>query len=183
MSNTTHVTVSALLCVLIEAHQREVKSNLIKDVHSVSDSNLDCEKVCVNYINGDTIEFIVDDEDASVCAILTLKQRETNPDKLINGKLVYRIPKWTTEFKAYQISAYFARLMYIIKDVQAMYETGKFTALCTNSKSAIRHSLLHYVKEFIWSIKLILSNLPKTIANLVVNHFVSILRSLYGKHL
>lgn len=149
MSDTTHVTGNALLCLLLETHLREVKSNLIKDVHPVSDSNLDCEKVCVNYINGDVIEFVVNDEDASVCATLTLKQRETSPDKLIKGKLVYHIPKWTTEFRAYQISAYFARLMYIIKDVQAMYETGKFTAICTRSKGAIWYSFLHYVKEFI----------------------------------
>ena len=153
MCNTTYVTGSALLYTLMEAHK--VKSDLIKDVH------LDYEKVCVNYTNGDIIEFIVDDENNSVSVILTSKQQETNPDKFNKGKLVYRIPKWTAEFGTSQICGYLARMMYIIVDVQAMYKTGKFTALCTNSESAVWYSLLHRVKEFIWLVKSILLNLLK----------------------
>lgn len=153
MCNTTYVTGSALLHTLMEAHK--VKSDLIKDVH------LDYEKVCVNYTNGDIIEFIVDDENNSVSVILTPKQQETNPDKFNKGKLIYRIPKWTAEFGTSQICGYLARMMYIIVDVQAMYKTGKFTALCTNSESAVWYSLLHRVKEFIWLVKSILLNLLK----------------------
>ena len=155
MCNTTCVTGNALLYALMESYQHKVKSDLIKDVHPVSESNLDCEKVCVNYTNDDIIEFMVDDENNSVSVILTLRQQETK------GKLVYRIPKLTAESGASTYLRYLARMMYIIVDVQAMYKTGKFTALCTNSGSAMWYSLLHRVKEFMWLIKSFLLNLLK----------------------
>lgn len=155
MCNTTCVTGNALLYALMEAYRNKDKSDLIRDAQHVPESDLVREKVCVNYINGDVIEFMVDDENNSVSAILTLKQQETK------GKLVYRIPKWTAKFGASQISAYLARMMYIIVDAQAMYKTGKFTALCINSESAVWYSLLHRVKEFIWLVKSILLNLLK----------------------
>lgn len=123
MSNKTCVTVNSLLWLLMEAHQRRVKSDLIKDVHPVSDSNLNIEKVCVNYTNGDTIEFIVDDEDNSMSATLTMKEEETNPAKPIKGRLTYKINKWPDEVEASQTSAYLAKLMYVINDVQDWYET------------------------------------------------------------
>ena len=135
MCNTVYTTGNALLWVLMEVHQRRVKSALIKDVYPVSDSNLNIEKVCINYTNGDTIEFIVDDEDMLMHAILTLKQKEISPDKPISnikGKLTYPINKWPDEPNGSQISAYLAKMMYVIKDVQAIYETGEFTALCTD---------------------------------------------------
>lgn len=155
MCNTTCVTGNALLYALMESYQHKVKSDLIKDVHLVSEYNLDCEKVCVNYTNDDIIEFMVDDENNSVSVILTLRQQETK------GKLVYRIPKLTAESGASAYLRYLARMMYIIVDVQAMYKTGKFTALCTNSGSAMWYSLLHRVKEFMWLIKSFLLNLLK----------------------
>jgi len=155
MCNTIRVTGNALLYTLMEAYQHKDKSDLIRDVHLVPESDLVREKVCVNYTNGDVIEFMVDDDNNSVSVILTPKQQETK------GKLVYRISKWTEEFGVSQISAYLARMMYVVVDVQAMYKTGKFTALCTNSKSAMWYSLLHRVKEFMWLIKSFLLNLLK----------------------
>lgn len=159
MCDTTCVTGNALLYTLMEAHK--VKSDLIKDVHLVPESDLNDEKICVDYTNGDIIEFMVDDENNSVTVILTPEQQKTNFDKFITGKLVYRIPKWKAEFGVSQISAYLARMMYVVVDVQAMYKTGKFTALCTGSASAMWYSLLHRVKEFMWLIKSFLLNLLK----------------------
>ena len=134
MSDTAYITGNSFLWILLEARQNKVKSNLIKDIRPVSDSNLNCEKVCVNYINGDTIEFTVDDENNSACATLIMNQKETNSDKPIKGKVIYSINKWSDESGISKISAYFARLMYVINDVQDMYETGRFTTyarICT----------------------------------------------------
>lgn len=139
MSNKEDAKANELLWIIMQIHMDKVKSSLIKGAHAVmSDSNLVCEKVCIDCTNGDIIELAVNDEDRSVYATLILKQKETNPDKLIKGKLIYAIRKWSDEFESSQIAAYLANLMYAIKDVYAMYETGTFTALCMySSKSAV----------------------------------------------
>lgn len=133
MSNEANAKGNALLWILMQIHQDKVKSNLIKGAHPVSDSNLDCEKVCIDCTNGDTIELTVSDADESVYATLTLKQEGTDSGKPIKGKLVYSIHKWPAECEVSQLSAYIAKLVYVIKDVQAMYENGIFATLCTYS--------------------------------------------------
>ena len=136
MSNEATAKGNALLWMLMQIHQDKVKSNLIKGAHPVSDFNLDCEKVCIDCTNGDTIELTVNDADESVYATLTLKQDETNPDKIIKGKMIYSIHKWPAECEVSQLSAYIAKLMYVIKDVQAIYENGMFATLCTYSSGS-----------------------------------------------
>jgi hypothetical protein len=136
MANKADAKGNALLWIVVQVHLDKVKSNLIKGAHPVADSNLDYEKVCIDCTNGDTIELSVNDADESVYATLTLKQKETNPDKLIKGKLIYTIRKWSDEFEPSQIAAYLANLMYVITDVYAMYETGTFTALCMYSSES-----------------------------------------------
>ena len=136
MSNGATAKGNALLWMLMQIHQDKVKSNLIKGAHPMSDSNLDCEKVCIDCTNGDTIELTVNDADESVYATLTLKQEGTDSGKPIKGKLVYSIHKWPAEFEVSQLSAYIAKLMYVIKDVQAMYENGTFATLCTYSSGS-----------------------------------------------
>jgi hypothetical protein len=130
MSNKTYITGNALLWMLIQIYLGRGKSSLIKDIYPVSNSSHIEEKVCIKYINGDIIEFTVNDEDASVCATLILQQRETNSNRLIKGKLIDLIPKWTDEFGESQISAsYLAKLTYFIKRVQADYESGNFARI------------------------------------------------------
>ena len=136
MPNEATAKGNALLWMLMQIHQDKVKSNLIKGAHPVSDSNLDCEKVCIDCTNGDIIELTVNDADESVYATLTLKQEGTDSGKPIKGKLVYSIHKWPNEFEVSQLSAYIAKLMYVIKDVQAMYENGTFVALCMCSSGS-----------------------------------------------
>ena len=119
MSNTAYVTGSAFLGLLLEAHQNKVKSNLIKDIRPVSELNPNCEKICVNYINGDIIEFAVNDENNSACVTLILNQKETNSDKPIKGRVIYWINKWPDESEISKIAAYLAKLMYAINSVYA----------------------------------------------------------------
>lgn len=136
MANKADAKGNTLLWMLMQIHLDKVKSNIIKGAHPVADSDLNYEKVCIDCTNGDTIELSVNDADESVYATLTLKQKKTNLDKLIKGKLVYAIRKWSDEFEASQITAYLANLMYVIQDVYAMYETGTFTALCMHSSES-----------------------------------------------
>lgn len=137
MTNKADTKGNALLWMLVQIHMDKITSNLIKGARPVLvDSNLNCEKVCIDCTNGDTIELNVNDADESVYATLILKQKETNPDKLIKGKLIYAIRKWSDEFESSQVAAYLANLMYAIKDVYAMYETGIFTALCMHSSES-----------------------------------------------
>lgn len=116
MTNKAHITGNALLWMLVQIYLDQVNPIIVKGAHPISDSNLNYEKVCINYTNGDTFEFIVNDKDNSACVRFVLKQTKTK------GKLVYRIPKWPDEFESSQLSAYIAKLMYIIKDVYAVYK-------------------------------------------------------------
>lgn len=153
MSNTIYTTGNALLWILMQVYLNKDKSNLIKDVHPVSDSNLNCEKVCINYINGDTIEFIVNDEKMLMHAILMLKQKEISPDKPISsikGELTYPINKWPDEPNGSSIAAYLAKMFHVIKDVLARYETGEFTALCKNIITPIDGENTDWVKFTNW---------------------------------
>ena len=101
----------------------QVNPSIVEGTHpSVSDLDLNCEKVCVDYTNGDTFEYVVDDKDNSVCVRFVLKQTKTNTRKIIKGKHVYRLPKWPDGFESSQLSAYIAKMMYIIKDVYATYK-------------------------------------------------------------
>ena len=133
MSNEANAKGNALLWMVVQIHLDNAKSSLIKSAHAVSDSNLDCEKVCIDCTNGDIIELTVNDADESVYATLTLKQEGTNSGKPTKGKLIYSIHKWPAKLDVSQLSAYIAKLMYVIKDVQAMYENGTFATLCTYS--------------------------------------------------
>ena len=117
MTNKAHITGNALLWMLLQIYLDQDNPVIVKGAHpSVSDLDLNCEKVCVKYTNGDTFEFIVDDKDNSVCVRFVLEQVKTK------GKRVYRLPKWPNEFESSQLSAYIAKLMYIIKDVYAAYK-------------------------------------------------------------
>lgn len=122
---------NTLLWMLMQIHLDQFNPSIVKGAHPVSDSNLNCEKVCMDCTNGDTIEFSVNDENASVCVTLILKQTETNTDKTIKGELFYSVHKWSDEFESSQLSAYIAKLAYIIKDVYAMYKNCTFMTQCT----------------------------------------------------
>ena len=57
MSNKEDAKVNELLWIIMQIHTDKVKSSLIKGAHAVmSDSNLVCEKVCIDCTNGDIIE-------------------------------------------------------------------------------------------------------------------------------
>lgn len=73
MSNEADTKGDALLWLLMQIYQNEVKSNPIKGTYTVPDSNLDCENTCIDCTNDDTIEFTVSSADESVCTTLTLK--------------------------------------------------------------------------------------------------------------
>ena len=122
---------NALLWILMQIHSDKVNPIIIKGVHTVADSNLSIEKVCMDCTNGDTIEFSVNDSDASVCVALISKQVETNSDKPIRGELFYSINKWPDDFESSKLSAYIAKLVYIIKDVYAMYKNCTLITKCT----------------------------------------------------
>lgn len=147
MANEADAKSNALLWMLMQIHMDKAKSNLIKGAHSVSDSNLDCEKVCIDCTNGDVIELVVNNAEESVYATLTLKQDKANPDKIIKGKMIYSIHKWSNDFEVSQLSAYIAKLMYVIKDVQAMYENGTFVALCMCSSGSTDKPNLDWCKD------------------------------------
>ena len=129
------VTCTALLWMLVQIHMDKVESKLIKGAHTVADSNLDIEKVCIDCANGDIIELTVSDEDRSVYVTLIMKQKEADPNVLIKGKMVYPINKWTNTLDGPTISAYLAKLIYVIKDVVAKYEDGTLVAMCSLSNS------------------------------------------------
>ena len=137
MSNEANAKGNALLWMVVQIHLDNAKSSLIKSAHAVSGSDLNCEKVCIDCTNGDTIELTVNDADESVYATLTLKQEGTDSGKPTKDKLIYSIHKWPAEFEVSQLSAYIAKLVYVIKDVQAMYENGTFATLCTYSSGSI----------------------------------------------
>lgn len=123
MKNKAHITGNALLWMLVQIYLDQVNPIIVKGAHpSVSDLDLNCEKVCVNYTNGDAFEYVVDDKDNKVCVRFVLKQWKTNTRKIIKGKHIYRLPKWPDEFESSQLTAYIAKLMYIIKDVYATYK-------------------------------------------------------------
>ena len=73
MSNEADAKGDALLWLLMQIYQNEVKSNPIKGARTVPDSNLDCENTCIDCNNDDTIEFTVSNADESVYTTLTLK--------------------------------------------------------------------------------------------------------------
>ena len=122
---------NALLWILMQIHSDKVNPIIIKGVHTVADSNLSIEKVCMDCTNGDTIEFNVNDEDRSVCVAFIPKKTETNTDKIVKGVLFYSINKWPDEFESSQLSAYMTKLMYIIRDVYAMYKNCTLVTKCT----------------------------------------------------
>ena len=77
MSNKEDAKANELLWIIMQIHTDKVKSSLIKGAHAVmSDSNLICEKVCIDCTNGDIIELAVNDEDRSVYVTLIMKQKE-----------------------------------------------------------------------------------------------------------
>lgn len=118
MKNKAHITGNALLWMVLQLYMDQFNPIIVKGAYpSVSEFDLYCEKVCVNYTNGDTFEYVVDDENNKVYVRFTLKQVKTK------GKRVYRLrPKWSDEFTSSQLSAYMAKLMYIVKDVYATYK-------------------------------------------------------------
>ena len=136
MSNKADAKANELLWIIMQIHMDKVKSSLIKGAHAViSDSNLICEKVCIDCTNGDIIELTVNNEDRSVYVTLIMKQKEADPNVLIKGKMVYPINKWTNTLDGPTISAYLAKLIYVIKDVVAKYKDGTLVAMCSLSNS------------------------------------------------
>lgn len=125
-----------LLYWLFQIYLANSKSDKIKGVHPRCDSNLNCEKVCVDCTNGDVIELVVNDEDNSVYATFIMKQKETDANKLIKGRMIYSINKWPTELKSAQFSSYIAKLISVVKDVQATYEDGSIVLLCAFSSGS-----------------------------------------------
>ena len=118
MNNKTHITGNTLLWMVLQLYMDQFNPIIVKGAYpSVSEFDLYCEKVCVDYTNGDTFEYVVDDENNKVYVRFTLEQVK------IKGKRVYRLrPKWSDEFTSPQLSDYIAKLMYIIKDVYATYK-------------------------------------------------------------
>ena len=117
MNNKTHMTGNTLLWMVLQLYMDQFNPVIVKGAYpSVSEFDLYCEKVCVNYTNGDTFEYVVDDENNKVYVRFTLEQVKTK------GKLVYHIPKWSDEFTSSQLSDYMAKLMHIIKNAYATYK-------------------------------------------------------------
>lgn len=117
MKNKAHITGNALLWMLVQIYLDQVNPVIVKGAHpSISDLDLNCEKVCVKYTNDDTFEYVVNDENNKVYVRFVLEQVKTK------GKLVYHIPKWPDGFESSQLSDYIAKLMHIIKDVYATYK-------------------------------------------------------------
>ena len=131
MSSKASAKANTLIWMLMQIQLDQFNPSIVKGAHPVSNSNLNCEKVCMDCTNGDTIEFSVNDEDKTVCVSLILKKTETDTDKVVKGVLFYSIDKWSDEFESSQLSAYIAKLMYIIKDVYAMYKNCTFVTKCT----------------------------------------------------
>ena len=129
MSSKASAKANTLIWMLMQIQLDQFNPSIVKGAHPVSNSNLNCEKVCMDCTNGDTIEFSVNDEDKTVCVSLILKKTDT--DKVVKGVLFYSIDKWSDEFETSQLSAYIAKLMYIIKDVYAMYKNCTFVTKCT----------------------------------------------------
>ena len=130
MNNKASAKANTLIWMLMQIQLDQFNPSIVKDAHPVSDSNLDCEKVCMDCANGDTIEFGVNDEDRTVCVSLILKKTETDTDKVVKGVMFYSIDKLSI-FESSQLAAYIAKLMYIIKDVYAMYKNCTFVTKCT----------------------------------------------------
>ena len=129
MSSKASAKANTLIWMLMQIQLDQFNPSIVKGAHPVFNSNLNCEKVCMDCTNGDTIEFSVNDEDKTVCVSLILKKTDT--DKVVKGVLFYSIDKWSDEFETSQLSAYIAKLMYIIKDVYAMYKNCTFVTKCT----------------------------------------------------
>lgn len=123
----TNVNSNTLLLWLFQIYSTtHAVPTSVKGFRSVCDSNLNCEKVCVDYVNGDTLELVVDDEDRSVYVTFIPKQKETDPSKIAKGNVVYPINKWPTELESAPVSAYLAKLIYVTRNVLAKYEAGEF---------------------------------------------------------
>ena len=117
MNNKTHITGNTLLWMVLQLYMDQFNPIIVKGAYpSVSEFDLYCEKVCVDYTNGDTFEYVVDDENNKVYVRFTLEQVKTK------GKHIYLLPKWSDEFTSSQLSDYIAKLMHIIKDVYATYK-------------------------------------------------------------
>ncbi len=148
MANKSDVTINGLLWIIMQIHMDKVKSSLIKGAHAVmSDSDLTCEKVCIDCTNGDIIELTVNDEDRSVYVTLIMKQKESDPDVCIKGETVYPINKWVDTLDGPTICAYIAKLVYVVKDVVAKYEDGTLTAMCTISNGLTNNPKLNWCKD------------------------------------
>ena len=131
MNNKASAKANTLIWMLMQIQLDHFNPIIVKGAHPVSVSGLNIEKVCMDCANGDTIEFSVNDEDRTVCISLILKKTETDTDKVVKGVLFYTIDKWSDEFDSSQLAAYIAKLMYIIKDVYAMYKNCTFVTKCT----------------------------------------------------
>ena len=148
MSIKTGASINELLWIIMQIHMDKVKSSLIKGAHAVmSDSNLICEKVCIDCTNGDIIELTVNDEDRSVYVTLIMKQKESGSDVCIKGEMVYPINKWVDTLNGPTISAYIAKLIYVVKDVVAKYEDGTLTAMCAISNGLTNNPKLDWCKD------------------------------------
>ena len=123
----TNVNSNTLLLWLFQIYSTAPAApTSVKGFRPVCDSDLNCEKVCVDFVNGDTLELVVDDEDRSVYVTFIPKQKETDPNKIAKGNVVYPINKWPTRLESAPVSAYLAKLIYVTKDVLAKYDAGEF---------------------------------------------------------
>lgn len=147
MANKADAKVNSLLWIIMQIHMDKVKSSLIKGAHTVSDSNLICEKVCIECTNGDIIELAVNDEDKSVYVTLIMNQKESGSDVCIKGETVYPINKWVDTLDGPTITAYIAKLVYVVKDVVAKYENGTLTAMCAISNGLTNDPKLNWCKD------------------------------------
>lgn len=151
MKNKAGAKVNSLLWIIIQIHMDKVKSSLIKGARAVmSDSNLTCEKVCIDCMNGDIIELTVNDADRSVYVTLIMKQKESGSDVCIKGETVYPINKWVDTLDEPTISAYIAKLIYVVKDTVAKYEDGTLTAMCAISNGLTNDPKLDWCKDAIF---------------------------------
>lgn len=147
MAIKTGASINELLWIIVQIHMDKVKSDLIKGAHAVmSDSDLTCEKVCIDCANGDIIELTVNDEDRSVYVTLIMKQKESDSDVCIKGETVYPINKWVDTLDGPTICAYIAKLVYVVKDVVAKYEDGTLTATCALSNGLTNDPKLNWCK-------------------------------------
>lgn len=141
MSDKIKANCNLLIVWLLQLYSAKSKLDSVKNYYPVCDSNCNCEKAVIDYVNGDKITFVVSDEENNVQVTFipnALNQTKSSNSPII-GKYVYSIDKWPGLGSKSKIAAYIARLLYITKDVLAKYDDGTLDVMCALSNGIGPH--------------------------------------------